>query len=166
MISPASTNPKLTDEGGDNVFRISGRDDLQGEVAGDYLADQWAGKAIAILHDQTTYGKGLAEETGKQLNERGITEAMFEAFTPGECDYSALVSRMEAAGIDVFYVGGYSAEAALILRQAQTRGFDAQFVSGDAIVTEDFWLIAGPAGEGALMTFPPMPAATPKRRAP
>ena len=155
MISPASTNPRLTDEGGENVFRVAGRDDLQGEIAGDYLADQWAGKAIAILHDQTTYGKGLAEETRKQLNERGITEAMFEAFTPGESDYSALVSKMQAAGIEVFYVGGYSAEAALILRQARTRGYDAQLVSGDGIVTEDFWLIAGPAGEGALMTFFP-----------
>lgn len=62
---------------------------------------------------------------------------------------------MQSAGIDVFYIGGYSAEAALILCQARTRGYDAQLVSGDGIVTEDFWLIAGPAGEGALMTFFP-----------
>ena len=153
MISPGSTNPRLTDEGGDNVFRVVGRDDLQGEIAGDYLADQWAGKAIAILHDQTTYGKGLAEETRKQLNKRGVTEAMFEAFTPGKTDYSALVSKMQAAGIEVFYVGGYSTEAALILRQARNRGYDAQLVAGDGIVTADFWVITGPAGEGTLMTF-------------
>ena len=155
MISPASTNPKLTDEGGENIFRVAGRDDLQGEIAGDYLADQWGGESIAILHDGTTYGKGLADEAKKQLNARGATEAMYESFTPGESDYSALVSRMQAAGIEVFYVGGYSTEAALILRQARTRGYGAQLVSGDGIVTEDFWLIAGAAGEGTIMTFFP-----------
>lgn len=155
MISPASTNPKLTDEGGDNVFRVAGRDDLQGEIAGNYLADQWAGKATAILHDGTTYGKGLADEAKKRLNARGTTEAMYEAFTPGERDYSSLISRMQAADIDVFYIGGYSAEAALIVRQARTRDYKAQLVSGDGIVTEDFWLIAGSAGEGTLMTFFP-----------
>ena len=162
MISPASTNPRLTDEGGDNVFRVAGRDDLQGEIAGDYLADRWGEKAIAILHDGTTYGKGLADEARKRLNARGTTEAMYEAFSPGESDYSALVSRMQAAGIDVFYIGGYNAEAALIVRQARTRDFDAQLVSGDGIVTEDFWLIAGPAGEGALMTFFPDARGTPE----
>ena len=161
MISPGSTNPRLTDEGGENVFRVVGRDDLQGEIAGNYLADQWAGKAIAILHDQTTYGKGLAEETRKQLNGRGITEAMFEAFTPGKSDYSALVSRMQAAGIEVFYIGGYSTEAALIVRQARNRGYDAQLVSG-GIAAADFWVIAGPAGEGTLMTFAPDARANPE----
>jgi branched-chain amino acid transport system substrate-binding protein len=155
MISPASTNPKLTDEGGENVFRVAGRDDLQGEIAGDYLADQWGGRAIAILHDGTTYGKGLADEAKKQLNARGTTEALYEAFTPGQADYSSLISRMQAADIEVFYIGGYSAEAALIVRQARTRGYQAQLVSGDGIVTEDFWLIAGSAGEGTLMTFFP-----------
>ncbi len=79
MISPASTNPRLTDEGGDNVFRVCGRDDQQGIVAGDYLADAWGDKKIAILHDNSTYGKGLADETRKQLNKRGVQEAMYEA---------------------------------------------------------------------------------------
>ena len=94
MISPASTNPRLTDEGGANVFRVVGRDDRQGVVAGDYLADAWGGKKIAVLHDNSTYGKGLADETRKQLNKRGVKEAMYEAFVPGEKDYSPLVSRL------------------------------------------------------------------------
>jgi branched-chain amino acid transport system substrate-binding protein len=157
MISPASTNPRLTDEGGANVFRVAGRDDRQGIVAGDYLADAWADKKIAILHDNSTYGKGLADETLKQLNRRGVKEAMYEAFVPGEKDYSPLVSKMQAAGIDVFYVGGYSSEAGLIVRQARNQGFVAQLVSGDALTTEEFWMITGPAGEGALATFAPDP---------
>ncbi len=79
--SPASTNPKLTDEGGDNVFRVCGRDDQQGIVAGNFLADKFGSKKIAILHDKTAYGKGLADETKKQLNKRGITEYMYEAYS-------------------------------------------------------------------------------------
>ncbi|MDP6885181.1 MAG: branched-chain amino acid ABC transporter substrate-binding protein, partial [Rhodospirillales bacterium] len=63
QISPASTNPKLTDEGGDNVFRTCGRDDQQGIVAGNFLADKFGSKKIAVLHDKTAYGKGLADET-------------------------------------------------------------------------------------------------------
>ena len=84
QISPASTNPTLTEQGRANVFRVIGRDDAQGIVAGNYLADHWADKKIAILHDGTTYGKGLAEETKRQLNRRGVTEAIYEAMHPGK----------------------------------------------------------------------------------
>ena len=75
QISPASTDPKLTEEGRANVFRVCGRDDQQGIVAGDLLADKFKGKKIAFLHDKTPYGKGLADETKMQLNKRGVTEA-------------------------------------------------------------------------------------------
>jgi branched-chain amino acid transport system substrate-binding protein len=155
MITPASTNPKLTDEGGPNVFRVSGRDDEQGVVAGKYLAEQWGDKNIAILHDGTTYGKGLADETRKQLHERGVKETLYESFQPGEVDYSSTVSMLEAAGIDVFYVGGYSTEAALMIREADTRGYDVQLVSGDALTSAEFAMVAGPAADGTLITFFP-----------
>lgn len=155
MISPASTNPRLTDEGGDNVFRVCGRDDQQGIVAGDYLADAWADKKIAILHDNSTYGKGLADETRKQLNKRGVKEAMYEAYVPGERSFSPLISKMQAAGIDVFYVGGYSTEAALLIRQARAIDYQVQLVGGDSLTSSDFWMITGLTGEGTLMTFGP-----------
>ena len=157
QISPASTNPKLTDEGGPNVFRVCGRDDQQGIVAGNYLADAWGDKKIAILHDKTAYGKGLADETKKRLNKRGITEAMYEAFTAGEKDYSALVSKMKATGVDVFYLGGYHTEAGLMIRQAREQGYNVQLVSGDALVTDEYWKITGDAGKGTVMTFSPDP---------
>ncbi len=157
MISPASTNPRLTDEGGENVFRVCGRDDQQGAVAGDYLADVWGDKKIAILHDGTTYGKGLADETRKQLNKRGIAEAVYEAYVPGKRSYAKLVARMQAAGVDAIYIGGYSTEAGLMVLQARTRGYGAQFVSGDAVTNDEFWMITGTAGEGMLVTFGPDP---------
>jgi branched-chain amino acid transport system substrate-binding protein len=161
QISPASTNPKLTEEGGDNVFRTCGRDDQQGLVAGNFLADTFQGKKIAVLHDKTAYGKGLADETKAQLNKRGIKEVMYEAYTAGEKDYSALVSKMKGAGVDVMYLGGYHTEGGLMIRQAREQGYNVQLVSGDALVTDEYWKITGPAGEGTLMTFSPDPRKNP-----
>ncbi|HUG76412.1 MAG TPA: branched-chain amino acid ABC transporter substrate-binding protein [Burkholderiales bacterium] len=161
QMSPASTNPQLTEQGAPNVFRTCGRDDQQGAVAGDYLAKRFKGKKIAVIHDKTAYGKGLADETRKQLHKRGVKEAMYEAFTAGEKDYSALVSKMKGAGIDVVYLGGYHTEAGLIVRQARDQGYKMQLVSGDALVTDEYWKITGPAGEGTLMTFSPDPRKNP-----
>jgi len=163
QVSPASTNPKFTEDafasGWKTVGRVCGRDDFQGITAGNMLADKF--KRIAILHDKTAYGKGLADETKKQLNKRGVQEAMYEAYTAGEKDYSALVTKMKAANIDAFYVGGYHTEAGLMIRQAREQGYDVQLVSGDALVTDEFWKITGPAGEGTLMTFAPDPRNSP-----
>ncbi len=157
QISPASTNPKFTDEGGWGTFRTCGRDDQQGKVAGEYLAKHYKTQKIAILHDNSAYGKGLADETKKSLNAAGVTEAAFDAYTPGEKDYNAVVSRLKQAGISVIYIGGYHTESALIIRQAKEQGMKATLVGGDALVTKEFWQIAGPAGEGTLMTFSPDP---------
>ncbi len=157
QMSPASTNPKLTEQGYYNVFRTCGRDDQQGTVAGNFIADKYKGKKVAILHDKTAYGKGLADETKKQLNKRGAKEAMYEAYTKGEKDFAALVSKLKGGGIDVVYVGGYHSEAGLIIRQAHGQGYKPQLISGDALVTDEYWKITGPAGEGTLMTFSPDP---------
>jgi branched-chain amino acid transport system substrate-binding protein len=155
QISPASTNPVLTDRGAKfaNVFRVCGRDDQQGAVAGTYMADKYKGKNIAIIHDKSTYGKGLADETKKALNAKGVTEKLYDAVTQGDKDFSALVSKMKSAAIDVIYFGGYHTEAGLIVRQAREQGLKAQLISGDALVTTEYWSITGKAGEGTLMTF-------------
>jgi branched-chain amino acid transport system substrate-binding protein len=153
QISPASTNPMLTEQGYTNVFRVIGRDDAQGIVAGNYLADHWADKKIAILHDNTTYGKGLADETKKQLNKRGVTEAIYEGYAPEKNDYSAEIAALKAADVAVLYLGGRHHAAALIARAARDRGYSLQLVSGDTMSTEEFGLIAGPAAEGTLFTF-------------
>ena len=161
MISPASTNPRLTDEGGSNIFRVCGRDDHQGIVAGNYLADEWYDKNIAILHDGSTYGEGLASETYKQLGRRGIVPAVFTALEPGKRNYADVIDTLQRARIDVVYVGGYTAETGLLVRQARDRDYQAQFVTGDAVTNEEFWLITGAAGEGTRGTFDPDPRARP-----
>ncbi len=162
MISPGSTNPKLTERGMSNVFRVCGRDDQQGQVAGDFIADKFKGKRIAVVHDKQAYSQGLAEETMKQLKKRGIPVALTGTVTPKEKDYSAIVTRLKANRIDLLFYGGYHAEAGLIVRQMREQGLATRMVSGDALVTQDFWKITGKLGEGTLMTFSPDPRKNPK----
>jgi branched-chain amino acid transport system substrate-binding protein len=151
MIAPGAISSKLTDEGGPNVFRVCGRDDRQGTKVADYLADHWTGKKIAILDDGTTFGTGLANGARRRLHERGLRAALDEAYTPGEAEYSALASKMEAARIEVVFVGGYHRETGLIFRQARDRGYDLELIANSAMATADFPMITGSGLGGTLM---------------
>ncbi len=155
MISPASTNPKVTDEGGRNVFRVMGRDDQQGTIAGDYLADEYANSRIAILHDGQAYGLGLAEFTKHQLNKRGVTEFIFDSYTADQTDYKSIVDKLVDAIVEVLYVGGYQGDIGIIIRQAKKKIPNLKLISGDSLVSEDFPVIAGEAAVGAYFTFGP-----------
>jgi branched-chain amino acid transport system substrate-binding protein len=161
MISPASSNPMLTDQGRANVFRVTARDDAIGIVAGNYLADHWLDQKIAVLHDDTTYGKGLAEEVRKNLERRGVIEAIYQAYVPGKSDYGLEIAELQTADIAVAFIGGYHTEIALMARQARDRGYSVQLVTGNSLTTEEFGLLAGPAAEGTLF----VDVADPRRRA-
>lgn len=162
QISPASTNPKFTDERpGPNIFRVCGRDDQQGSVAGAYIAENFKDKVVAILHDKTAYGKGLADETKKAMNAAGKEEALYEAITAGEKDYTAVVSKLKQANVDLVYLGGYHSEGGLIVRQMRAQGMNTVLMGGDALVTSEYWQITGKDGEGTLMTFSPDPRKNP-----
>jgi branched-chain amino acid transport system substrate-binding protein len=165
QITPASTNPKFTEQGLWNTHRVCGRDDAQGIVAGHFLAEHYKDKKIAIIDDKSPYGKGLADETRKAMNALGVKEVMDESYTAGEKDYTALVSKMKDAGIDAVYVGGYHTEGGLILRQMREQGMKSQMISGDAFNTAEFWTITGPAGEGMIFTFAPEPRNNPAAKA-
>lgn len=164
-ISPASTNPTFTERGMWNVLRTCGRDDKQGVTAGDYIAKTYKDKRIAVLHDKSAYGKGLADEMKKELNKRGVKEALYDGFNPGEKDYSALVTKLQAGRFDVVYIGGYHTEVGLILRQARAAKYEAQFISDDANATNELWTIANTAANGMLMTFGPDPRKNPAAKA-
>jgi branched-chain amino acid transport system substrate-binding protein len=165
QISPASTNPAYTDQRpGPGTFRVCGRDDQQGEVAGKFLAEHFKDKNIAIIDDKSTYGKGLADETRKFMNEAGKKEVLDESYNAGEKDYTALVSKLKANNVDVLYVGGYHPEAGLIKRQMVDQGMKTMLVSGDALVTDEYWQITGDAGNGTMMTFSPDPRKNPEAK--
>jgi branched-chain amino acid transport system substrate-binding protein len=161
QMTPASTDPALTDDaakaGWNNVFRSCGRGDAEGAVAGKYLAYHYKGKKVAIVHDKTVAVEGRANEAVKAMNAAGLKETMNEAITQGDKDFSALISKMKEEGIDVIYYPGYATEAGLIVRQARDQGLKAQLVGFSGLLTEAFWKITGPAGEGTLMPSHPDP---------
>ena len=155
MISPSSTSPKFTDDGGWNVNRVCGRDDAQGAFAGRAVAKAYAGKNIAILDDSSVYGVELATMFKSALNGAGVTEKVRESYKAGANDYNDLVQKMLAANVDVIYLGGYAFEAGTIIRQMRDFASSAVLVGGDALLVEQFWATAGTSGEGTLATFAP-----------
>jgi branched-chain amino acid transport system substrate-binding protein len=156
QITPASTNPALTDDakakGWTTVFRTCGRDDQQGDFAGKWLAKEYAGKKVAIVHDKSAYGKGLADLTKQNMNANGLQEVLYEGITAGEQDYTALVSKLKQTGVDAIYFGGYHPEAALIVRQSREQGLNAPLLSGDSLNTLEFATLAGKAADGTMFT--------------
>ena len=157
QITPASTNPIVTERKMWNIFRVCGRDDQQGQVAGEYIVKHFKGKKIAVVHDKTTYGKGLADETRKAMAKGGMKEVLYEGVNTGEKDYSALVSKIKQSGADLIYWGGLYTEGGLIVRQMRDQGVKAPLMGGDGITSDEFASIGGPGVEGTLMTYGPDP---------
>ena len=115
-----------------------------------------------MVHDKTTYGKGLADETQKAANALGIKEVLYEGVNTGEKDFAALVGKIKQAGAEVIYWGGLHTEGALIARQLKDGGVAATMMSGDGITSDEFAAIGGDAVIGTLMTFPPDPRKLPE----
>jgi len=165
MITPSSSNPLLTEQAysrkWSTVLRLYGRDDAQGQYIGPWIAEKFKDKKIAVLHDKSAYGQGLATAVKAGINATGTKEILFDSINPGEKDYSAVVSKLKALGAQFVYFGGYHPEAGLILRQSADQGYKFTLMMGDAIATPEFWQISGPAGEGTLFTFPSDPQSRP-----
>jgi branched-chain amino acid transport system substrate-binding protein len=164
-ITPASTNPRVTERGMWNVFRTCGRDDQQGAVAAAYILKHMKGKKVAIVHDKTTYGQGLADETRKAMNKGGMKEVLYEGINIGDKDFAALVSKIKASGADMVYWGGLHTEGGLLVRQMRDQGVKAVLFGADGITSDEFAAIGGPGVEGTLMTFAPDPRKRPEAKA-
>lgn len=165
QITPGSTNPTFTEQGLWNTFRVCGRDDQQGAVAGNYILKNLKDKKLAILSDKTAYGEGISDEVKRTVNAGGMTEVMDEGVTVGDKDFSAIISKMKAAGVETIYFGGLYTEGGLIVRQAADQGLHAVLIGGDGITSSEFGQIAGQAAAGTLMTFAPDPRLNPAAKA-
>jgi branched-chain amino acid transport system substrate-binding protein len=155
QITPASTNPQFTDRGYWNTFRTCGRDDQQGQVAADFVAGKKI-KRVAILHDKTTYGQGLADAFRASLKKHGVEPVFYGGITKGDKDYSATLTSVKAQNPEVLYFGGIYPEGGLVAKQAKGLGINARFMSGDGVIDPEFVKIAGKeAAEGSWLTFSP-----------
>jgi branched-chain amino acid transport system substrate-binding protein len=164
-ITPAATNPKVTERGMWNIFRVCGRDDQQGGLAGALIAQRFKGKRVAIVHDKTTYGQGLADETRRAMAKGGLKDVMYEGVSKDDRDFTALISKIRQARADLVFWGGLHDAGGLIVRQMRAQGIKAPLMGGDGITDDEFAAIAGPGAEGTLMTFSPDPRTNPANKA-
>ncbi len=161
FITPSATNPKVTDRNLWDAFRTCGRDDQQGLLWAEYARDHLKGKKIAVVHDKTTYGKGLADAALEDMHKFGLKEVLYEGVNTGEKDYSAIVSKIKESGADYLMWGGLHTEGGLIIRQMRDQGLKTVMISGDGITDNEFSQIGGPGVEGTLMSFGPDPRNNP-----
>lgn len=165
QIANGSTAVRLTEKGLKHFFRTCPRDDEQGRVAAQTI-QKLGFKKVAILHDNTTYAKGLADETKGHLKANQINICFFDALTPGERDYSTILTMLKGKNPDFVFFTGYYPEAGLLLRQKRELNWKTPFMGGDATNHPDLIKIAGrDAAEGFRFISAPLPKDLPFRQA-
>ncbi len=157
MVTPGSTNPQLTERGYKNVFRVCGRDDQQGKVGAEYVSQILKLLRVAVLHDKTTYGQGLADEFKRFLGQE-VEVVYYGGIVQGDKDFKMILTTAKSKNPELIFFGGIYPEAGLLVKQAKELGLNAPFMSGDGTIDAKFIEIAGPqAAEGTLLTFSPDP---------
>jgi branched-chain amino acid transport system substrate-binding protein len=157
MISPGSTNPQFTEKGYKGVFRVCGRDDQQGKVGAEFATKHLKLKKVAVIHDKTTYGQGLADEFKKALGE-GVEVVYYGGVVQGDKDFKSVLTTIREKDPELIFFGGIYPEAGLLVRQAKELGIWAPFMSGDGTIDPKFIEIAGvQAAERTYLTFSPDP---------
>ena len=158
-VTPGVAWAPLTARGYWNVFRTGANEAGQSAVAGAYLTGHFAGRRIGLVHDKTTFGRGLVDGVARALKAAGQSEAAFETLARGDKDPSGLVARLKRAGVEVVYFGGLAAEAGVLLRAMREAGLSAPLVGSDGLLDRE--LSQNPAAEGTVMTLapasPPLP---------
>ncbi len=155
FVLDASTNPQLTELGYNDVFRTIGRDDEQGPFAANFIANFLHAKKVVVMDDNSTYAVGLQQDTVKALKTYGIT-ATVQHLTPGQSDYTSVLTQINQLHPDVLYYTGYFTEMGLLLKQAHQLGYKFQMVGGDATNDPTVLSTAGSAANGFMLTTAPL----------
>ncbi len=161
-VSPIASNPQITERGLRNLVRPYGRDDAQADILSAYIGKRFAGKKIAVIHDKSTWGKGLAEGVKDRLNKAGIKEVLFDSISQGEKDFTSLITKFKSQSIDVALLATFPVEAALIVRQSADMKISMNFIGGDAALLKEFWSVADKAANGFVMSGPLDPRMEPE----
>lgn len=156
QIGTGSTSIRLTEKNLPLFFRTCPRDDAQGKFAAEAVLKTGA-KKLAILHDNSSYAKGLADEIKSYVNGK-VEVVFFDALTPGERDYTATLTKIKATGPEFIFFTGYYPEAGMLLRQMKEMGWSVPMMGGDAANHADLVKIAGAeAAKGFSFVSPPLP---------
>ena len=155
FVSPSATNPDVVDAECDVCNRVALSDALQGQVDADFVFNQLGLRKVAAMHDNSDYGKGLAEIFQNAMVALGGEVTAFEGVQVGDTDFRAALAKIGAGQPELIFFGGYSTEAALIAQQMkETAGLEnAKFMSDDGAYTQQYLQAAGAAAEGTYMSF-------------
>jgi branched-chain amino acid transport system substrate-binding protein len=156
MISGSATNPKLTEQGFKNVFRVVGRDDQQGPAIAQYLESQKV-KRVAIADDATAYGEGLADQVDKTLAAGGVKIVTREKTNDKATDFKAILTKIKGDHPDAVFYGGMDATGGPMLKQARELGIKSVFSFGDGACTTEMSKLAGAAAEGMICSQAGLP---------
>jgi branched-chain amino acid transport system substrate-binding protein len=157
-ITPSSTATRLTEKGFEQFFRVCFLDDRQGLFAVMAMKDVLGAETIGILHDNSTYAKGLADWTKIYAEEAGLEVAFFDAINPDDQDFTPILTNIGEAGLDAVYFTGYHAQGGLLLRQTAELGLDIRWIMGNASNNPEMVEIAGvDAAAGTFITTEPLP---------
>jgi len=159
VISGSATNPKLTEQGFKNQFRVVGRDDQQGPAIASYMAATAKPKVVAIIDDATAYGEGLANEVEKTLTAAKIKVLPREKGTDKTTDWKAVLTKVKGKKPDAIFYGGMDATGGPLVKQGRELGIKAIFSFGDGACTEEMGKLAGEAAEGLLCSQAGVPVA-------
>lgn len=153
MLTPASTNPKITKQGFKNVFRACITDEVQGPLCASFAIDKLKKEKFTVLHDKTAYGQGIAEQFTKTVIDKGKTLLLFEGITEGDKDFTAILIKIKSLNPDLLFFGGMFPEGGLIVKQAKQLGLGTTFMAGDGCFAPEFMKIGGSASEGTIISF-------------
>jgi branched-chain amino acid transport system substrate-binding protein len=158
VISGSATNPKLTEQGFKNQFRVVGRDDQQGPAIASYLASEKKPKLVAVIDDATAYGEGIANEVEKTLKAANVQVLPREKGTDKTTDWKAVLTKLRGRNPDAVFYGGMDATGGPLLKQGRELGIKAVFSFGDGACTDKMKELAGDAAEGLLCSQAGIPA--------
>ncbi len=157
-ITPSSTAVRLTQKGFSSFFRVCFLDDRQGLFAAKFMNEVLGAKNIGILHDNSTYAQGLAEETEKYAKDQGLNVAFTGAINPDDQDFTPVLTKIKAANLDAVFFTGYHSQAGLLLKQSAELGLDVQWIGGNASNNPVMVEIAGlENAQGVYVITEPLP---------
>ncbi len=155
FVSPSATNPEITSSDCDVCNRVALSDALQGTVDAGFVFNALGFTRVAVVHDNSDYGKGLAEIFQSGIMDLGGEVTGFGGVQVGETDFRSMLARVGTAGPQAIFFGGYSTEAAVIAQQITvTSGLEeTAFMSVDGAYTPQYLEVAGDAAEGSYISF-------------
>lgn len=152
MVMPVPTNPDITKQGFNNLFRVPITDDKQGPACIKFMTDKLGKKKIAVVHNKQAYGEGIATEARKSLEARGLRTVAFTGLSADDQDYRPVITQLKRLKPDAVFFGGGHSEAAILIKQSREQGFDVPFVMGDGCFDSQLMKIAGPAANGCYIS--------------